>query len=101
MTSTAGALLFDDVVGNVGDSQGFAYVNTLVLSHQADETPQLAVTKASTSNQCKGTEQKSSEKPRSPVMAFVSSNVLGINRTGQPNKKKRDQEAHHLSVTAL
>ena len=44
-------MLFDDVVGNASDSQGFTYVNALVLSHQADETPQLAVTKASKSNQ--------------------------------------------------
>ena len=47
---------------------------------------QLLVTKTSRSNQCNGAEQKATKKPSRPVVAFVSSNVAGIKRAGQPNE---------------
>ena len=61
---------------------------------------QLLVSKTSRSNQCNGAEQKASEKPSRPVVAFVGSNVAGIKRAGQPNEKQREEEAHYQSVTA-
>ena len=62
---------------------------------------QLAVTKASTSNQCNRAGQEATEEPSRTVVAFVSSNVTGVKGAGQPNEKQREQEAHHQSVTAL
>ena len=61
---------------------------------------QLLVSKTSRSNQCNGAEQKATEKPSRPVMAFVGSNVTGIKRARQPNEKQRKQEARYQSVTA-
>jgi len=41
VTSTAGALLFDDVLGDLGSRFGFAEVNALVLSNQTKDSPGL------------------------------------------------------------
>ena len=93
-------LFFDYVVGNVSDSQGFAYVNALVLSRQADVTPQLAITKASTSNQCNRTEEQGAKEPGKTSVPLVFSCGSGKERTGKPNEDKSAEETHYQSVTA-
>ena len=74
---------------------------SLGLGLEALVPTQLLVTKTSSSNQCNKAEQKATEKPSRPVMAFVGSYVTGIKRAGEPNEKQHNQKAHYQSVTAL
>ena len=92
MTSTASALLFDDVLGDLIGRFGFAEVNTLALGCEPDVTPQLLVPQTSCSNQCYGAEQKATEEPRRPVMALVSSNVAGKKAQGNQTKSSANKK---------
>ena len=102
MTSTACALLFDDVLGNVASRLGFAEVNTLVLSHQADVAPQFAVTESGYSHQAKGAQKQATKEPSHTAMSFVVSNDSGKEGARYPEKGKRNhrQPKHHQSVVA-
>ena len=100
MTSVA-PLLFDDVLGDVASRFGFAEVNTLALCCEPDVTPQLPVTKSRYSQQADRTKQQATPEPSDAAMAFVLGNGSAKNGARYPEKKQRDQKAHHQSVTAL
>ena len=68
-------LPFEDVLSNVSSGFGFAHVNALVFCCEPDITPQLLVTKTSSSNQCNGAKQKATEEPSRPVVAFIGSDL--------------------------
>ena len=59
----------------IAEGFGFAHVNALVFCCEPDITPQLLVTKTSSSNQCNGAKQKATEEPSRPVVAFIGSDL--------------------------
>ena len=101
MTSTAGALLFDDVMGDPGSRFGFAEVNALVLSNQTKDSPGLEVRHRCNGKQREWAYQQRQKEPTDPADPFVVScngaEKADNNRRHQPKKEKHPD---HQSVVA-
>ncbi len=73
MTSTASALLFDDVLGDLIGRFGFAEVNALVLRNQTKDSPGLEVRHRCNGKQREWADQYRQNKLTDPAHAFVAS----------------------------
>ena len=100
MTSTACALLFDDVLGDLGSGFGFAEINALVLSNQAKDSPGLEVRHRCNGKQREWANQQRQNKPTDPADSFVASchgaHKANNNRRHQPKKKQHAQTLQSL-----
>ena len=100
MTSTACALLFDDVLGDLGSGFGFAEVNALVLSNQAKDSPGLEVRHRCNGKQREWANQQRQNEPMDPADSFVASchgaHKANNNRRHQPKKKQHAQTLQSL-----
>ena len=100
MTSTAGALLFDDVLRDLGSRFGFAEVNALVLSNQTKDSPGLEVRHRCNGKQREWANQQRQNEPTDPADSFVASchgaHKANNNRRHQPKKKQHAQTLQSL-----
>ena len=95
-----GALLFNDVLGDLTSRFGFAEVNALVLSNQTKDSPGLEVRHRCNGKQREWADQHRQNKPTDPSHTFVASRN-GADKTNNYRQKQPKKKQHAQTLQSL